>query len=163
MIIKTLLGICLWRAAPQDLPVSNSLLVSALIAYGLADVIGVLDNLSMDSAVLAAAVDILLLVAATNLLLHWRNLENRFVQTLSALAGCGALLSLVAWTIAEVSRGWFPPAWMWAPFLVWYTLVFGHVLRHALSMSLAAGVGVSLLYLILSMGITGLFIIDPGR
>ncbi len=162
-LIKTLLGICLWRAAPQDLPVSNSLLVSALIAYGLADVIGVLDNLSMDSAVLAAVVDTLLLVGATNLVLRWRNLENRFVQTLSALAGCGALLSLVAWTIAEVSRGWLPPEWVWAPFLVWYTLVFGHVLRHALSMSLAAGVGVSLLYLILSMGVTGLFVIDPAR
>ena len=163
MIMKTLLGICLWRAAPQDLPVSNTLLVSALIAYALADVVGVLDNLSMDSAALAAAVDTLLLVAATNLVLRWRNLENRFVQTLSALAGCGALLSLVAWTIAEVSRGWLPPEWVWAPFLVWYTLVFGHVLRHALSISLIAGVGVSFLYLILSMGVTGLFVIDPAR
>lgn len=163
MILNTLLGICLGRAAPQDLPVSRSLLVSTLIAYGLADVIGVLDNLSMNSAALAAAVDTLLLAGATNLVLRWRNLENRFVQTLSALAGCGALLSLVAWTIAEVSRGWLPPEWVWAPFLVWYTLVFGHVLRHALSMTLAAGVAVSLLYLILAMGVTGLFVIDPAR
>jgi hypothetical protein len=158
MFLKTFMSICLLRANPQDLPVSNPLMLAALLAYGLADIVGVLDVLSVDNAVLAAAVDTLLLIAATHLALRWRKLENRLLQTLSALAGCGALLSFFAWAAAGLSREWFAPLWVWAPFLVWYTLVFGHVLRHALSLSLAAGVALSLLYVILSMGVTGLFV-----
>jgi len=156
MPLKIFLGICLLRANPQDLPTSNRLMLAALIAYGLADVIGVLDTLSLGSAVLAAAVDTLLLIVATHLALRWRGAENRFPQTLSALAGCGALLSLLAWAVAGLTREWLPPPWVWVPFLLWYTLVFGHVLRNALSLALPAGVALSLLYIILSMGVTGL-------
>jgi hypothetical protein len=158
MPLKIYLGICLLRANPQDLPTSNRLMLAALVAYGLADVIGVLDILSLDSAVLAAAVDSLLLIVATHVALRWRNAVNRFPQTLSALAGCGALLSLLAWAAAGLTREWLPPPWVWAPFLLWYTLVFSHILRHALSLAMPAGVAVSLLYIILSMGVTGLFV-----
>ena len=158
MLLKTLLGICLLRANPQDLPTSNPLMLVALVAYGLADVIGVLDSLSLNNSLLAAAVDMLLLVAATHIMLRWRNLENRFPQTLLALAGCGALLSLLAWMIAGLTRGWLDPAWVWAPFLVWYILVFGHVLRQALTISMVASVTASFLYLVMSMGVTGLFV-----
>jgi len=158
MPLKIFLGICLLRANPQDLPTSNRLMLAALIAYGLADIIGVLDMLPPGSAALAAAVDTLLLIAATHLALRWRDAENRFPQTLSALAGCGALLSLLAWAAAGLTREWLPPPWVWVPFLLWYTLVFGHVLRNALSLALPAGVALSLLYIILSMGVTGLFV-----
>ena len=75
----------------------------------------------------------------------------------AALAGCGAFLSLLAWGAAGLVREVFQPEWVWAVFLVWYTLVFGHILRHALSISLAAGVAASLFYLIFSIGVTGLF------
>jgi hypothetical protein len=163
MLLKTFAGICLLRANPQDLPASNALLLAVLVAYGLADVIGVLDTLPVGNAMLAAAVDSLLLVAATHLALRWRNVVSRFTQTLSALAGCGALLSFIAWTTAALSREWLPPSWVWALFLAWYALVFGHVLRHALSITLAAGVAVSLFYLILSMSVTGLFVFDSAR
>ncbi len=44
---------------------------------------------------------------------------------------------------------------MWLPFLVWYAVVFGHVLRHAFTISFAAGVAIGFLYLVLSIGVTG--------
>ncbi len=158
MFLKQFAAICILRGAPQDLPTSNVLMVATLIAYGLADVVGVLDTLTAERALLAAAVDTLLLAAATQLALRWRNLGNRLPQTLSALAGCGALLSLLAWATAALTREWLPPPWVWVPFLLWYMLVFGHVLRHALSISLTTGMIASFLYLILSMGVTGLFV-----
>ncbi len=163
MPLKILLEICLLRAAPQDLPSSRVGMAGALAAYAMADAITVIDMFTLENALLAAAVDTLLLAAATQLALQWRHFENRATQTLTALAGSGALLSMLAWTGAVLVRGALPPEWIWAAFLVWYTLVFGHVLRHALSLSFAVGVGASILYLILSMGVTGLFIIDPAR
>ncbi|MDH3514688.1 MAG: hypothetical protein OEM83_07460 [Gammaproteobacteria bacterium] len=157
MLMKMLLGLCLLRTAPQDLPTSRALMAVVLVAYGAADVITVLDILTLENALVVAAVDTLLLVAATQLVLQWRRFENRATQTLTALAGSGALLSMLAWAGAGLVRGVLAPEWIWAIFLVWYTLVFGHVLRHALSVSYAAGVGASLVYLILSMSVTGLF------
>lgn len=157
MPLKLLLGICSLRASPQDLPATRAGLLAALLAYAAAGVLGVLDVVTLENAILAAAVDTLLLVAVTHLVLQWRRLENRFIQTLTALAGCGALLSLLAWGAAGLVREVFEPEWVWAVFLVWYTLVFGHILRHALSITLAAGVAASLFYLIFSIGVTGLF------
>ncbi len=157
MPLKLLIGICLLRASPQDLPASRAGMLAALLAYAAAGVLGVLDVLTLENAFLAAAVDTLLLAAVTHLVLQWRRLENRLTQTLTALAGCGALLSLLAWGAAGLAREAFQPEWVWAAFLVWYTLVFGHILRHALSITLAVGVAVSLFYLIFSIGVTGLF------
>lgn len=157
MPLKILIGICLLRAAPQDLPVSRAGMLGALMAYAAAGVLGVIDVLTPENAILATAVDTLLLAAVTHLVLQWRRLENRVTQTLTALAGCGALLSLLAWGAAGLAREAFQPEWIWAAFLVWYTLVFGHILRHALSITLAAGVAASLLYLVFSIGVTGLF------
>jgi len=157
MPLKRLIDICLLRAAPQDLPVSRNAMLGSLAAYAAAGVVGVLDVLTLENAIVAAAVDTLLLAAVTHLVLQWRRLENRLTQTLSALAGCGALLSLLAWGAAGLVREAFQPEWIWAVFLVWYTLVFGHILRHALSITLAAGIAASLLYLVFSIGVTGLF------
>ena len=157
MPLKILIGICLLRVSPQDLTASRAGMLGALVAYAAAGMLGVLDVLTFENAILAAAVDTLLLTAVTHLVLQWRQLENRLTQTLTALAGCGALLSLLAWGAAGLVREVFQPEWVWAAFLVWYTLVFGHILRHALSISLAAGVAASLFYLIFSIGVTGLF------
>lgn len=156
--LKLLIGICLLRAKPQDLEMSQAGMLAAIAAYGISDVIGVLDVLTLPKAMLAAAVDTLLLVVATRLALQARGQGNRVTQTLTALAGCGALLSLLAWSIAGGFRELLQPGWVWAVFLLWYTLVFGHVVRHALSIPLAAGVGVGLFYILLSISVTGLFV-----
>ena len=89
MPLKILIGICLLRASPQDLPASRAGMLGALVAYAAAGVLGVLDVLTFENAILAAAVDTLLLTAVTHLVLPWRRLENRLTQTLTALAGCG--------------------------------------------------------------------------
>jgi hypothetical protein len=158
MLLKTYLGLCLLRANPQDLPGSGVLVLSSLAAYAAMDVVGVLDIIPPAAALLAAAVDTLMLVAVTHLALRLRRFENRFSQTLAALAGSGALLSLAAWGVAGLAGAAIPPDWIWVPFLVWYTVVFGHVLRHALSIPMMAGIAASFLYLLLAMGVTGLFI-----
>ncbi|HYA36787.1 MAG TPA: hypothetical protein VEI74_00720 [Candidatus Methylomirabilis sp.] len=158
MFLKTYLDLCLLRANPQDLPGSNALPVAALAAYGLVDVVGVLDIVAPASALMAAVADTLMLVAATHLALRWRRLENRFSQTLAALAGCGAILSLVVWAVANLAGKTIPPEWIWVPYLVWYTLVFGHVLRHALSIPMLAGIAAGILYLMLSLIVIRLFI-----
>ncbi|MEK7207021.1 MAG: hypothetical protein AAB134_03975, partial [Pseudomonadota bacterium] len=115
MLWKIFLDLCLLRAGPQDLPTSTPLTALVVGAYWLTDVIGVLDTLSWGSAVMAAVTDTLLLVAATTMALRLRQLENRLPQTLSALAGTGAVLSALAWMATSLSRGTIPPEWVWLP------------------------------------------------
>jgi hypothetical protein len=158
MLLRTYLGLCLLRANPQDLPASSAVTLAAVVAYALMDVFGVLDIIPPASALLAAAVDTLLLVAATQLALRLRGFENRFSQTLAALAGSGALLSFAAWVVAALAGAALPPDWIWVSFLVWYTVIVSHVLRQALALPLAAAAAASLLYVMLSLAVTGLFI-----
>jgi len=158
MLITTLAEICFGRANPQDLPSSRHALSAALFVYAFVGVLGVVDLLPLERAVLASLADTLMLLGVTHGVLRWRNLKHRFTQTLTALAGCGALLSLLAWTLTGLVPDTIRPEWGWLPMLAWYRMVFGHIVRHALSIPLVVGAAASLVYLIFSIGVASLFI-----
>lgn len=178
MLLRTFLQIALLRANPQELPTSTVLLVVTLIAHVGADVWSMQDTLSLFPALQAAVIDTLLLVAVAHTALLLRNLAIRARQTLSALAGCGALISMVTWGVVRVAEllffsGHMPSddganlkqgltiLFISLPFLIWYLVVFGHVMRHAMSVPLFAGVALGILYLILSIGISGAVMAVP--
>ncbi len=172
MLLRTYLNISLLRADPRDLPPSFGLTALAVSAYVLADVWTLLGTLSFWVSVQASVVDTLLLVALTHTALVLRNATNRTRQTLSALAGCGALLSLLAWGAVGISEylfsvgdanaaAEFSSVSVAVPFLLWYIVVFGHILRHALSIPFPGGVVVGMLFFVLSAGISGALITGP--
>lgn len=77
----------------------------------------------------------------------------RFSQTLAALAGSGGLLGLPALALirvagAEVVAPHLSTAWLLL--LFWNLLINAHILRHALSSSLAMGAILSVLYVLAS-------------
>ena len=169
MLLNTYFNISLLRANPQDLPPSSSLMALAVSAYVLTDVWTLVDTLSLWVSVQASVIDALLLVALTHTALVLRNAANRTRQTLSALAGCGALLSLLAWiavslagylfSVGDASAAAESPAQLVAvPFLLWYIVVFGHILRHALSIPFPGGIALGMLFFILSVGISSALI-----
>jgi hypothetical protein len=160
MAFKTFLNVCLLRANPQDLPTSNAFLAAALAAHFLANVLTGMDSADPTNALLAGAMDTLLLVALTHTGLMLRNLRERTRQTLTALAGCGALLAVFAWAVVTAAEAVTSHAWIvWVPFLFWFLTVYGHILRHAFN----TGVGVGLLlatgYVLLSLLVTGPFLL----
>jgi hypothetical protein len=117
-------------------------------------------------------INTLLLVALTHTALVLRNAASRTRQTLSALAGCGALLSLLAFGAVSISghlfsvgdastAAEFSSVLVAVPFLLWYIVIFGHILRHALSIPFPGGIAVGMLFFILSAGISGALITSP--
>ncbi len=149
-MFATLINICLLRANPQDLPTSNTLLALALGAYFATGLFGTVLVLDWANALRAALIGTLLLVAVMHTALLLRDLKARVPQTLTALAGCGALIRLVAggaiWLLYATV-----PLWMLSlPFEIWAIVVYGHILRHAFSVSLPLGVTFAFLYMILS-------------
>ena len=91
-------------------------------------------------------------------LLSVRGVAGRFFQTGAALAGTGAVLEAVALPLvalletggpADAGSGAGSAAGAilvipWLVFLVWSWVVGGHILRHALSVRLPAGIGLSI-------------------
>lgn len=157
-MLRLLIDLLRLRANPQDLPYSRGLLAFALAGHVVADILGAIDGFPFERALLAALIDTTLLVAAAHTLLLARNLGSRAVQTLTALAATGALIGMVAWAVT----GLVPPvvpAWAaWLPFLIWYLMVFAHVLRNALGISFPAALGLAVLYFVLSSGVSGAFL-----
>jgi len=164
-LIRAWFDICLLRKAPQELPASTDLLGLALCCYGLVSVVASSRSYPFTQALLLAAVDLGLLVIFVWSLLYLQHKTARINQTLSALAGTGSLMGIIALplllaigpeTAAEPVPA--PLLSLWLLLLLWNLLVMAHIVRHALSSSFAIGFGISLLYALLNMQvITSLF------
>jgi len=157
-VLLKLLEICLLKSGPQDLPASSSFLGLAVTGYFLVDVLVSRLNTSLGTALAISLLDVVLMVAFTQLILRVVAKPERFTQTLSALAGTGQLLGLLALPLIHglsVAQAAGEPAaglaFAWLALLCWSLLVLGHILRHALAVNLLTGVGIGILYSLLSL------------
>lgn len=169
-LINRFVDICLLRRGPQDLPASGLLAgscvaVYALLVYGAEQVLGKPERAFQWSAL--ALVVMLLTVYG---LLAARRVRERFSQTLSALAGCGAIYLLIylplsaALTSEPGQASGFAGLlfFAWTVVFFWGFLIEGSIYRHALNLSLPAGVLISvLLFAAITMLYRGLFGVEP--
>ena len=164
-LIRAWFELCLLRRTPQELPASGYLLGVSLCCYGLVSVLVSSQSYAFNRALLLAGVDLGLLLVFVWSLLYLQNRTARINQTLSALAGSGSLMGLIALPLMlaagpDAVTEPVPPLLvsLWLLLLLWNLFVMAHIIRHALSSSFAIGFGVSLLYALLSMQvITTLF------
>jgi hypothetical protein len=153
-LIKMFWDICAIKAAPQDLPASSFLLGLAVLAYLVTGAIVAAVQWPLSLAIPAALLDTLFLALMSRVLLWARMLSGRFVQTLTALAGCGAVMTVIAlplvlWqNLVGVTEANVPtlPSWLLMIWMVWNVVVVGHIIRHALSTVLPVGIGLAAVY-----------------
>ena len=151
-LFSTFINLCLLRAGPQDLPAAwllfwlilpLSLMISALLVS--ADVGG------LDKGFVAALLDLILMLSWIGLLLSFKHRSSRFLQTSTALLGCGTLLGALGLPLqmAAVSGGAPLAALSLILILVWSVVVVAHILRHALEVGLGLAMGLAFTYSIL--------------
>lgn len=158
-LIEAFMKIALRRLGPEDLPDSPLLLALAAVAYvGLQAVaaVPVFGGFSV-AVVRNVAADTLLLAGCAWLLLAALGLRPRYRQTLTALFGTGALLTvfvLPAYLWARAGGGaegaGFLPSLAILFVLVWSVAANGHILARALSTGFPLGVALALCYLLLN-------------
>ncbi len=159
-ITRPFVEMCLLRLAPQDLPASPLLLGIALAAHtGLGTLITTL-YYPLFTAVAVSVTGTLLLGLLAFVLLSVRGLVERFPQTYAAFAGTGAVLEAIALPLVALLESDEPTGAPsaagviltipWLALLVWSWVVSGHILRHALSVHLTAGIGISMAFFWLS-------------
>ncbi|NIN38239.1 MAG: hypothetical protein GTO67_05980 [Gammaproteobacteria bacterium] len=160
VIVQPFVQICLLRQGPQDLPTSGILLAITLSAYTL--LTALLSNVSMSAAnaVVWGLISTVLMVAFTVILLSVQRRPARLVQTLAALAGTGALLTLIALPVfgwlhgADLKAGEGALAWLIVVVLtLWSLAVTGHILRHALSVPYFVGLVLAVVFYLISVSV----------
>ena len=156
-LIDLFWDICLLRKGPQALPSSQPLLKLSLVAYGLSSLIFLLLIQEPLLALLQALTDIVLLAGLVYAVLTVTRFSLRFVQTLTALAGTGTLLGLVAlpifiWIDQEVASNGdaIVPRLLFLGLIIWHISVVAHVLHHALSSNRWVGLLYALGYYFIS-------------
>lgn len=149
------------RRAPQDDRLSHSVLGIAMSAYLFTDLLQALSSSVFTVGIAMSLVDTALLVLFVWAVLAVAGKSMRLVQTLTALAGTGALLGLIGLPLIQqaaqahqVETG--PSAAMvfaWLALLAWSIAVKAHIFRHALSTRYGIGLLLAGVHTILAIAI----------
>jgi hypothetical protein len=155
-LIRTLFDILRLRSGPQDLPAGAGLSMLLAAAWFTQ---GVLTDRALDGpdstprSLLAIAVQL----GAIMLLLNLRGLSARVPQTISALAGTGFMLGLVAFLLLtgiDPTRPQPGLALAYLGLFLWSLAVDGHIYRHAMSIKMSMGVLLAVLIFAANFAIT---------
>jgi hypothetical protein len=152
--LRIFLDIVLWRRGPQDLPASQLLVWLTLAAYVTVSVVqlALLDE-PVKTWFFFLVVDPVLLMAWVWLVLKLFGHPERYVQTVSAVLGTGALLGLVIYlplqfVVPPAAEGQGAPLAQVIGFalVAMFALVTGRIIKLATDSSLFTGIGVALTY-----------------
>ena len=145
-LARAMWEICTLRRGPQDIPASFTLMVLMLTLNAVAGAALETIEMSAGSAIIAAVVDAAAVIVLVRLLLMATRRENRYLQTVTAIAGTGVILSVfaapaVAWLSAwvEQRRDVGMPMLLWLAVFGWNLLIIAHIFRHAIDTNLAIG------------------------
>lgn len=154
-VVDPFIQICLLRRGPQDLPTSGILLAIALTAHTVVVMLFFTLYGNVVRALLSGLLDTVLLTALTALVLYTQNKGARFVQTLTALAGTAAIITLISvpltgWYLAAEAQG-SGAVMLLLVLMVWSLAIAGHILRHALSAPYFVGLLVAIGFAVVSI------------
>jgi hypothetical protein len=160
-LLRAFLQIIMRQLGPEDLPDSRLLLIISLVAYVLAQVPPALQVYGASGrAAGAIVIDVFMLVGAVWAILRIAGHPDRYRQTLAALLGTSALLTLPLvplnfWLQMFTQAGHVPagPSIAILVLITWSLTVQGHILARALSAQFVIGLLVAVGYFIVNYGV----------
>lgn len=159
--VRAFLDVALGRRGPQDIPASHGLFLATFAAYVLITLSLTAIAEPLHAAVKAALADAAVVPLFTLAALWLRGVTQRWLQTLTAMAGVGAVMTLLAMLpFAAIDAMPDSAPATAASFVVlllfaWNVLALGHILRHALSVPFPAGVLVAFAYVAVTTAVVG--------
>ncbi len=146
VLLQAFVDIALFRRGPQDLPAASVLLYPVLAFWTLLNTVIAGFDLPAPYALLVGLENTIVPVVFTAFILRSSGRPGRIPQTLTALAGTGALINIIAmpvvYAMAEARRAGTPVegvALAWLLVFVWSLFVSAHIYRHALNTRLLVG------------------------
>ena len=158
MFLKILTGNLVLRKGPQDFPFSMVLMKLCLMAYFITGLPGLMATASFEVAVFAMVLDTLVLLVFAYLCLQAFGKSARFVQTVIALASCGAVFQLIVLPLLyslpaepEVSEALFGISLMLLVFVSWNLAVYAHIFRESFNVRLASAMALTVCYIVMTV------------
>ncbi len=156
--LNLLFAICLFRKGPQDIPYSKILFRLSILSYALVSYL--LLHLSVTSlqALLQVAVEIILVIIFSFIVLSLTNKRSRLIQTASALLGTDTLISCTALPVIatlSIDNNNLLAFFTMLALMVWHWLITAHILRHALEQTFSFAMGIAFLYIFSTYQIMG--------
>lgn len=156
-LIRLLFHICLFRNGPEDMPYEPRLLGALLFSWLAVQVFGSAMQLGLSLAQMLAVqlLSMLVLMAGTGLVLTFKNLRGRFLQTAMALVGVDLVISVLALPLLIISYmvGAHLP-FLDGVYLVligWQLAVQSFVFHRALRVSPFLGLGLAIGFMVLTL------------
>lgn len=149
-LIRLFLDISFFNKGPQDGPASTLLLWLAMAGNLVVGLLLALFDMDLAMALLQSAVGVLLLAGFLWAALSLTGKLSRLLKTTTAAFGCDTLISALA--IPLLAFAVFSPeakgivGLLLMLLMCWQIAVMGHILHHALSVPLLAGLGLALAY-----------------
>lgn len=149
--VKTIIGLAVLRAKPQDLRASQALLATVVALDAAVNFAMNEFNAAVGQKLAIVGVQVLLLGAFAYGALQWRGFGNRFLQTATALFGTSIITSLVAWAALSPlgPEPQFTSTYVRLVLVAlsfWTLAVMANILRHALEISLLVAALLSFTY-----------------
>lgn len=137
------------RLGPQDLPSGNRVLLTCLGLYALITSVSLMNSARDIHPALLLAIAMVVPIVLAWIVLKWRGLTARWEQTVSALFGSSAVLSIISLPLNLLS-GDQPtalPALVLLVVFFWSFAVDAHIWRHALNVAYSTGLAVAAIFL----------------
>lgn len=152
-LVRLFLAICLYQKGPQDVPASAALFYLMVLAYFAIGAVVLGMQAGWVIGISQAVVELVLVLGFVWGLLALLRKPARFQQTATALLGSDTLISAAAlpllFSVKVAPQAAFPYVLL-IGLMLWSMAVTGHILRHALSKPLAFGIGLAVLYFLVT-------------
>lgn len=150
--------ICRLNKGPQDIPASKNLLTLCLVGYGLLSVQLAALSQPIEKAVFAGVMEVALIMIFSLALLQIRGKSERWVQMVTALAGTGIIISILALPLylfigiggeeAMASSGVRALGLLFLAVLAcWNITIMGHILKNALDINMFSAIILAISYI----------------
>lgn len=156
IILKSFFHLCLFRYKPQDLPHSRLLLTVTLIFYMILSGVLAPEPLIFPQHLLWSVIESGLLVILISSLLYIIKRPRRIVQTLTALLGTNALLSLLSVPLViwlgqaeSLNSSKDMPTLLLIFLMFWNMSIHVYILHHALDISVFTALVITIILLAL--------------
>ncbi len=157
-LLKLFYDIALFKKSPADIPSSPFLQGLVIVSYLTINFLILFMSNSWANAVVQIVVEISLIAIFCHVVLSWHKKLARYSQTFIALLGVDVVISLCAipalaslsTPMPEKSSFYLVAVFVYILLVLWHWLAAGHIFRKALSESFVFGLGISLLYLMIS-------------
>lgn len=152
-LVRVIWQIALLRQGPQVLPASTVLLWLALALHWVTGVLLGVFSYPLLEAMLSALAGTLIMAAVVHTLLLVYRKHHRLLQTLTALAGCEAMLGLLGLppTALFYAGAQDIAAMLTLLLLGWNTAIAAHIFRHAIGVTLGMGFFYAITYTLISI------------